>query len=273
MIQIQIPITVIVSVKNEELNLPKCLSLLSNFDEVIVVDSNSTDETPNIVKSFEYKFINFNWNGKFPKKRNWTLENVKLNNDWVLFLDADEFLTKNFINEISEKIIDSKFSGFFIYYNNYFLGKEQKFGLKMRKLALFKKQEGRFEKIDEDSWSNFDMEIHEHPIINGEVGKIKNTIIHNDYKGLEHYIAKHNEYSSWEANRYLNIKNSDNIKLTFRQKVKYKFINSGFLPLIYFIYTYILKFGFLDGKTGYLFAKFKSNYFLQIQTKLIEIKK
>ena len=84
-----IPVTVIVSVKNEELNLPTCLEKLKDFSEVIVVDSMSTDKTPEIVKEFRFQLVNFKWNGKFPKKRNWTLENVNIKNDWVLFLDAD----------------------------------------------------------------------------------------------------------------------------------------------------------------------------------------
>ena len=136
----KIPITVVVSVKNEEINLPSCLNKLNTFDEVIVVDSFSTDKTPKIVKEFGFRLVNFKWDGKFPKKRNWTLEKVNLKNDWVLFLDADEYLTNQFIEEVSAKIKLNKHVGYWIYYNNFFMGKEQKFGLKMRKLALFKKK-------------------------------------------------------------------------------------------------------------------------------------
>lgn len=272
MIKNKIPVSVVVSVKNEELNLPYCLNKLNNFDEVVVVDSSSTDKTPEIVKKFGFKLVDFKWDGKFPKKRNWTLENVNLKNDWILFLDADEYLTDEFINEVSIKISHENYSGYWIYYNNFFLGKEQKFGLKMRKLALFKKDAGRFEYIAEDKWSHLDMEIHEHPIIKGAVGKIKSTIVHNDYKGLEHYISRHNSYSSWEAKRYLSLKKDKAIERTIRQQIKYSLINTGLLPYLYFFGTYILKGGFLDGITGLYFARFKSIYFFQIQSKIKEFK-
>lgn len=268
----KIPITVIVSVKNEEINLPKCLKLLGDFSEVIIVDSNSSDKTPEITKKFGYKLVNFNWNGEFPKKRNWTLENILIKNQWVLFLDADEFVTKAFIKEVAEKIILDEKNGYWIYYNNFFMGKEQKFGLKMRKAALFKKDKGRFEKIEENNWSHLDMEIHEHPIIKGSVGKFKSTILHRDYKGLEHYIARHNAYSSWEAKRFISLKKDKVTKLTLRQKLKYSLIQTGLLPYLYFIGTYIFKGGILDGLSGFYFARFKSNYFFQIQTKIKELK-
>ncbi|GGZ93553.1 glycosyltransferase family 2 protein [Algibacter mikhailovii] len=269
----KIPITVIVSVKNEELNLPYCLEKLHPFSEVIVVDSQSTDRTPTIVKEFDFKLVDFRWNGQFPKKRNWALQNVNIKHNWVLFLDADEFVTESFLDEIQDTINSTKHSGFWIFYNNYFLGKEQKYGLKMRKLALFKKDAGLFEKIEEDSWSHLDMEVHEHPEISGSVGNIKNTIIHKDFKSLEHYISRHNAYSTWEAKRYMFNKVNGFSNLTFRQKLKYNLLSSGMLPLIYFIGTFIFKLGILDGMSGYYFAKYKAHYFFQIQTKIKELNK
>ena len=268
----KIPISVIVSVKNEEINLPKCLGCLEPFSEVIVVDSNSTDKTPQIATSFGSRLVNFSWNGNFPKKRNWTLEQISISNEWVLFLDADEFLTTEFIQEISKAVRSTKYDGFWLNYNNFFMGRELKYGDKMRKLALFKKNKGRYEYIEEDSWSHLDMEVHEHPILHGNVGNIKSPIIHKDYKGLEHYINRHNAYSSWEANRYLTLLKSGFNTLTKRQKLKYKLLESGLLPALYFFGSYILKFGFLDGIQGYRLAKYKANYFFQIQTKIIEIK-
>lgn len=268
-----IPITVIVSVKNEEVNLPFCLKNLKDFSEVIVVDSQSTDKTPEIVKNFGYRLINFKWNGKYPKKRNWTLDNVKLQNTWILFLDADEFITPSFKNEISKKILKGNKNGYWIYYDNYFMGSLQKYGLKMKKLALFKKGFGKYEKIEEDFWTNLDMEVHEHPIIKGGVGVLKNSIIHKDFKNLEHYIERHNAYSTWEAHRFLNYKKHLNSKFNFRQKIKYFLINTGLLPIAYFLLSYIFLFGFLDGVKGFYFAVYKSYYFFQVQTKIKLVKK
>ena len=270
----KINVTVVVSVKNEEINLPKCLKELSDFSEVIVVDSNSTDSTPKIVDSFGFKLINFSWNGKYPKKRNWTLLNVKIKNDWILFLDADEFLTVPFKKELSAKILTKTHCGFWLNYNNFFMGKEIRYGDKMKKLALFKKDAGLYEKIEEDSWSHLDMEIHEHPILNGSVGQIKSPIVHNDYKGLEHYIQRHNSYSTWEAKRFISLSKKNNTtNLNNRQLIKYKLISLGLLPVVYFFASFVLKLGFLDGKYGYRLAKYKSSYFFQVQTKIIELKK
>ncbi len=268
-----IPISVVIPVKNEEKNLPQCLKLLREFSEIIVVDSGSTDKTKDIAKEWGARVVNFDWNGKFPKKRNWVLRNETLKNEWVLFLDADEHPTEEFIEEVSKRVNNEKYNGYWITFINYFMGNQLRHGDQFKKLPLFKVGKGEYEKIEEDSWSHLDMEIHEHPIVDGEVGKIQASIIHNDYRGLEHYIQKHNAYSTWEAKRYLKLKGEGFSKLNSRQKLKYKLLELGLMPSAYFLGSFFLKAGFLDGKTGFNFAMLKANYFRQIQLKTKEFEK
>lgn len=269
---IKIPITVIVSVKNEELNLPSCLEKLNRFEQIIVVDSGSKDNTLVIAAGLGIEILQFAWNGKFPKKRNWALQNANIRNEWVLFLDADEFVTDAFVNEVAIKTQDPNYNGYTIQFENYFMGKKLRYGYGFNKSALFKKSKGAYEKIEEDLWSHLDMEVHEHPIIEGKVGLLKSKVIHKDFKTLEHYIEKHNSYSTWEAKRYLQLKQSENKLLSINQKIKYGLLNTGFLPLIFFVGSYFLKLGFLDGKEGFYLARFKSHYFFQIQCKITSLK-
>jgi glycosyltransferase involved in cell wall biosynthesis len=266
-----IPITIIIPVKNEETNLPNCLRLLTDFDQVMVVDSNSTDGTREIAKKFGAEIHQFQWNGHFPKKRNWALRNLEIKNEWVLFLDADEYVTEAFKLELQQKIKDPDICGFRIGFLNFFMGKQLKYGDPFRKLSLFRVGKGEYEKIDEDHWSQLDMEIHEHPIIDGKIGTIKAPIIHNDYKNLEKYITRHNEYSTWEAKRFLDLNRKGFHNLTSRQMFKYNLIRYGLLPVVYYIGSYIFKLGFLDGKEGFYFHLYKTHYFLQIQNKIKEL--
>lgn len=268
----KIPVSVIIPVKNEEKNLPNCLGLLSDFSEVIVVDSHSTDNTSAIVAEFGYRLIDFSWNGQFPKKRNWVLRNVSLKNDWVLFLDADEFLTQPFIACVRKTIQHTTAAGFWIYYDDHFMGEQLKHGVKMRKLALFKKSKGEYERIDEKAWSKLDMEIHEHPVIDGVVKWLPVKIVHMDYQGVEHYIAKHNAYSTWEARRFIQTGKLKNY-FTFRQRVKYALLDSWLLGIIYFMYAYFIRLGVLDGKAGFLFGLFKMQYFFHIKCKIEELRR
>jgi len=264
----KIPITVILPVKNEALNLPDCLGKLQRFSQIMVIDYGSADATPEIAAQYGAEVRQFNWNGKFPKKRNWTLKNIEIHNEWVLFLDADEFVTEAFVNEVATKTQDAMFNGFTLQFENYFMGKKLRFGYGFKKTALFKRSKGAYEKIEEDLGSHLDMEVHEHPEIEGKIGMINAKVIHKDFKNLEHYIAKHNAYSSWEAKRYLQLKASKNSQLSLNQKIKYGLLNTGLLPIVYFVGAYILKLGFLDGKAGFYLAKYKAHYFFQIQTKI-----
>lgn len=269
----KIPVSVVVPVKNEEKNLPKCLDLLKEFDEVIVVDSNSTDHTPDIVKEYDRQLVTFTWNGQFPKKRNWTLRNVSLKYDWVLFLDADEFVTDSFKQELAKAIQSTDCVGFWIDFTNEFMGKTMKHGAPMRKLPCFKKDAGEYEFIDEKAWSHLDMEIHEHPVLKGKVGELKNPINHCDFRGLTHYIQKHNEYSSWEAKHFLEKANDHKGELTYQQRIKYKLIDSWLCGPLYFLYCYFWKLGFLEGKEGFMFAGFKMQYFFNVKAKITELRK
>jgi glycosyltransferase involved in cell wall biosynthesis len=268
----KIPITVIVSVKNEALNLPSCLDKLMRFNQIIVVDSGSTDDTLSIATAMGAEVLQFVWDGKFPKKRNWALQNTNLLHEWILFLDADEFVTTDFVNEVEIKTQDPNFNGYTIQFENYFMGKKLRYGYGFQKSALFRKSKGAYEKIEEDLWSHLDMEVHEHPIIEGKIGVINAKVIHKDFKTIEHYIAKHNAYSSWEAQRYLQLKETKNSVLSLNQKIKYGLLTTGLLPLVYFIGAYFLKLGFLDGKEGFYLARFKAHYFFQIQTKVDSLK-
>jgi glycosyltransferase involved in cell wall biosynthesis len=174
----KIPVTVVVPVKNEEAGLGRCLERLTRFAEVIVVDSSSTDRTPEIAREYGAKLINFVWNGRYPKKRNWLLLNHTLASEWVLFLDADEFADDAFCDAVDAAVRSNTHNGYWLNYTIYFLGRELRHGVPQRKLALFRTGHGLYERIDEESWSQLDMEIHEHPVIDGTVGEIVARIDH-----------------------------------------------------------------------------------------------
>lgn len=268
-----IPVTVVVPVKNEEKNLPVCLAKLGSFAEILVVDSASTDRTRAIAEAASAKVIDFAWQGGFPKKRNWVLLNYKFTTPWALFLDADEHLTDEFLKEMCARIADEKYDGYWLNYRNHFLGRILKHGVPQRKLALFKVGAGLYEKLDDARWSELDMEVHEHPVLQGSIGEVIAPIEHLDYRGLHHFIDRHNSYSTWEANRYLQLGAvpKDGQRLSRRQIAKYRYIARWWFSFAYFVLTYIVRGGFLDGRAGFVYAVFKACYFLQIREKIAEL--
>ena len=117
----------------------------------------------------------------------------------------------------------------------------------------------------------FDMEVHEHPVIEGTVGEINALVVHRDYRGIEHWIAKHNAYSSWEANRYRALQAGGESAwgmLNPRQQKKYKSLPKWWLAPAYFCLSYFAKRGFLDGRVGFHFAMLKAWYFYTIRLKI-----
>lgn len=293
-------VTVVIPVKDEATNLPVCLGRLEGFGKIVVVDSGSSDATCSLARDTGAEVLVFDWDGQFPKKRNWVLQTYEFTTEWVLFLDADEFVSEAFKAELADILQDTECVGFWLNYERWFLGKQLRHGDEFNKLALFRVGAGAYERIEENQWSALDMEIHEHPVLAGAIGEINAPIEHNEYRGLHHYIAKHNEYASWEAERYLQLigrgeachareradsngtgaashvptldkSESDAWQgLTPRQRAKYRHIAKWWAAPVYFIRGYIFKGGFLDGAAGFHFALGKAIYFYQIRLKIKE---
>jgi len=267
-----LPVTVVVPVRNEERNLPECLSRLGGFAAVVVVDSRSSDRTEEIARATGAAVLQFDWNGGFPKKRNWVLLTHSFKTPWVLFLDADEYVTPTFVAELRRVLPDTVHAGYWVQFANHFLGHELRFGQPMRKLALFRVGSGLYERIDEARWTSLDMEVHEHPVLEGSVGELAAHIEHNDYKGLHAYIARHNDYSSWEASRFRRLADSPEAweRFTPDQRRKYKSLDCWWLAPAYFFHSYFWKQGFRDGFAGFAFSVMKAIYFFQIRLKILE---
>jgi glycosyltransferase involved in cell wall biosynthesis len=268
-----IPVTVVVPVKNEALNLPRCLEQLSRFEHVVVVDSGSTDGTQDISRSHGAEIVQFQWNGRFPKKRNWYLDNHPPKTEWVLFLDADEFISDAFCDEVAAVVGRDNVVGCWLTFHNWFMGRYLRYGDPFSKLALFKHAAGRYERIDEDRWSHLDMEVHEHPMLSGDIGTVLSPIDHDDRRGLDSYLAKHNDYSSWEARRYLALGPPGSeawAALTPRQRSKYQRLERWWFPAAYFVLSWIIKRGFLDGRPGFVLACLKMQYYGHVRLKIRE---
>src|ERR1700691_5203650 len=204
-----IPVSVIVAVRNEARNLPRCLECLRDMGEVYVVDSQSTDNTVEIARSYGAKVVQFHYQGGWPKKRQWAMDTLRLRHDWILLLDADEALTPELTDEIRSAIRDPRYDGYHIALRIYFLGRELRHsGASFRKLALFRRGKGRFEcRLKEQDASMADMEIHEHIVMDeaskGKTIRLKHPLLHHNVESLSHYIRKHDEYSNWEARVWL----------------------------------------------------------------------
>ena len=108
----KVPVSVLIPAKNEESNLPACLESVARADEIFVVDSQSEDRSIEICEEFGAKVVQFHFNGTWPKKKNWSLENLPFRNEWVLIVDCDERITDASWDEIFEKIQAPGFSGY-----------------------------------------------------------------------------------------------------------------------------------------------------------------
>ena len=266
-------LTIAIPVRNEAANLPGCLAAIGSdlASRIVIIDSGSTDDTIAIAQRAGAEVIDFVWNGQFPKKRNWFLQNHAPTTKWVLFLDADEYLTDSFKAElrVALQAEASPTVGYWLSYTVYFLGKQLKGGYPLRKLALFRVGAGEYERIDEQQWSKLDMEVHEHPILKGEVGTLHQKIDHQDFRGVSHYVLKHTEYAAWEAARFLKTTSLD-ARWTWKQRLKYRLMQSVWIGPAYFCGSFLLLGGFRDGARGLAFATLKMAYFTQIYCKIRE---
>ena len=261
---------------NEELNLPHALKSVQGWARrVFVVDSGSTDQTHEIAREHGAEVVDRPWLG-YSRQKNWALENVPFESDWILILDADEAISPELRDEIqtlvSRDVESVEESGFYLNRLFYFLGKPIRHCgyFPSWNLRLFKRGRARYE----------DRSVHEHMIVDGPTGRLKKLMLHEDRRGLEHFIAKHNRYSTLEARELLhgprdNRVSADQLErsLRLRRWLKYKVLPR--LPLAgvwRFLYMYIVRLGFLDGVTGVRFCQLLATYDTFISLKLAELR-
>ncbi len=283
----KVPLSVIIPVKNEEQNIKTCLESVKWADEIFIIDSQSTDKTVEIAREYTDKIYQFDYKGGWPKKKNWALDSLPFENEWVLLLDADERVTPELREEIINAIKDSKnMDGFYINRRFIFLGKWIKHcgWYPSWNLRLFKHKLGRFENLHtEDTINTGDVEIDEHVILDGKAEYFKNDFLHEDYKDIYRFIDRHNKYSSWNAKVYFNFLNKmqdeGTIGASFfgnplRRKrfLKKIWVRTPFRPILRFIWMYFIRLGFLDGRAGFILCKLISLYESMLNAKLYELK-
>lgn len=277
-----LPLSVIVAVRNEAHNLPRCLDALKNCGEVFVVDSHSTDETCEIAAARGAKVVQFDYRGGWPKKRQWALDTLPIAFDWVLLLDADEVMTPALEAEIRDSTTDSTHDGYYIALQMHFLGRQLKHSdASFWKLSLFRRGRARYEcRLKDQDTSMADMEVHEHVVCDGPTAQLANSLMHRNVESLFRYIQKHNEYSNWEAKVGLNRNESGEGELQpafwgtqaqRRRWLRRKFLMLPGFPVLFFIYKYIFRFGVLDGIPGVIYCCLQSIQFMHIKAKIYEL--
>jgi glycosyltransferase involved in cell wall biosynthesis len=268
-------VSVVVMTKNEEHNVEQCLASLMRFDEVFVVDSESTDRTRELAEQGGARVVPFDWNGQYPKKKQWSLENLPFSHDWVLFVDADELVTLELADEIMRLFNRGPtHSGYFVAYDYVFLGRILRHGWRPRKLVLLDRRVSRFLDIDDLEVANFwEVEGHYQPEVRGSVGSLESRMVHNDHDTLYQYFHRHNRYSDWEAHINVRGVGSDPREATLglRSVLKRMLGRIPFRGPFFFIYCYWIRGGFLDGRAGLHYALAKSYYYWQIGLKQREL--
>jgi len=272
-------IDVMIPTFNEEKNLPSALdSVCSWAKNVFVLDSGSNDDTRNIAEAGGARFVHQDWLGH-ARQKNWGLDNLPFESDWILILDADEAVQPELRDALlaiaSHATNDVEQNGFYV--NRYFIF----LGKRIRHCGYYPSWNLRFFKRGKARYE--EREVHEHMVVNGPIGYLAGHLEHYDRRGLEAYIAKHNRYSTLEAAevfRQQQTAGRDQLEARFlgcpverRRWIKqYLYPKLPAKWLFRFCFMYFARLGFLDGLAGLRFSLFLSTYELFISLKLVELK-
>lgn len=274
----RVPVSVIVPIKNEAANLARCLDSVRWADEIFVVDSQSTDDSAQIATEHGARVEQFRFNGTWPKKKNWALENLRFKNDWVFILDADEVLPPEAEKEFAAAIANTgDIAGYWINRRFFFLGRWLRHAYYPNwNLRLFRHSLGRYEKLTEARTDSGDNEVHEHVVVQGQTSRLQCEMDHYAFPSIDVFIEKHNRYSNWEACVAAEGKNNGLLAhehAHLKRSLKRFARRLPFRPLLRFLYIYLWQKGFLDGREGYYFARLHATYEFLIVAKTYEYRK
>jgi glycosyltransferase involved in cell wall biosynthesis len=267
-------VSVLILTKNEEKDLPGCLASIAWSDDIHVYDSVSTDKTVEIAENFGAQVTSRpfdNW----ASHQNWGLQNIKFKHEWVFYIDADERMTPELMDEVQNAVnLAGDNVAFRIqrrdFYLDTWLKHVQTSPFYMR---LFKYNKMRYERM-----------VNPISIADGSVGQLKSYLDHFPFsKGISHWIERHNSYSSFEAAQIIeNRKNQAAFSIVKAMTAKdfheRRFHQKEFFyrlpmrPLVKFLILYVIKRGFLDGKAGLSYAILQSiyEYFIVLKTKELQ---
>lgn len=275
----KVPVSILIPTKNEAVNLPRCLASVAWADEVWIVDSQSTDGSPAIAEATGAQVVQFDFNGTWPKKKNWALEHLPFGHEWVFILDADEVLPPDTEAEIRAIVEDPAhpMDGYWINRRFMFMGKWLKHAYYPNwNLRLFRHARGRYEKITDAPTASGDNEVHEHVIVKGATGRLRSEMDHYAFPSVEVFVEKHNRYSNWEARVAVSGRLEGNAlqhgRVGWRRRFKAWSQRLPFRPWLRFAYVYFWQRGFLDGREGYYFARLHGVYELLAVAKTHELR-
>lgn len=262
----KVPLSVIVPVKNEAANLPRALPSVRWAGEIWVVDSQSTDGTAAIAEAHGARVAQFHFNGTWPKKKNWALENLPLAHPWVFVLDADEVLPPEAEQELRAIVADPAhpIDGYWINRRFLFMGQWLRHAYYPNwNLRLFRHALGRYEQLTREPTGSGDNEVHEHVVVRGRTARLRCEMEHYAFPSIEVFVEKHNRYSNWEARVAVAESQESSLQLPAadrRRRLKRWARRLPFRPLLRFGYVYFWQRGFLDGWAGFYFARLHAMY-------------
>jgi glycosyltransferase involved in cell wall biosynthesis len=269
----RIPISVIILTKNEEQNIGDTLGHLGEFSEIIVIDSGSTDDTVAVATRAGVRVVQFQWDGHHPKKKQWALDHAGAVNEWVLLLDADEYPTEELVDELRNLVRDpsSPVVAYDISLRYRFAGQFLTHGHVVSKRSLLRPSRCRFPEVpDLEAPGIREVEGHYQPVANGQVDRLRARLVHDDRDPVASWFDRHNRYSDWEA--YLRRRPEQRHEIAKRRNPKGRLFDAvPGKPLVFFLYSYVLRGGFLDGRAGFDYAFALTAYYWQIGVKTNEL--
>lgn len=275
-----LPVSAIIMTYNEEANINDCLeSLFTWVSDIIIIDSYSTDNTLEIASRFTNRIFQNPWKN-YSSQYIWAMENTCIQNEWVLRIDADERWTEKGFHELSEIIKKDEFDGVYVKMKMFFMHRWMKYGdfYPNYFLRVYKKSKGQIE----NRWMD------EHINVEGHTTISNIDVIEYNYDrqfNISGWITKHNHYATREAVEFLMAKyalsKSDTIanlsgnkterKRWIKENIYYR-IPLFTRPFLYFLYRYIIKRGFLDGKEGFVFLVLQAFWYrFLVDTKIYQI--
>jgi len=268
-----VSVSIFIQTLNEEANLPGCLDSVSWSDDIVVLDSFSTDRTEAICRERGCSFHQRKYDGRGPHQ-NWAMEHIPWKHRWVFYLDADERMTPELRAEIEAIARDDgeRRVAFYCGRRNMFMGKWIRHAMPPGNIMrFFRPPKIRFERLANPT-----------PIIDGPHGYLKNHFIHYNFsKGLAEWFERHNRYSTYEAVETLKALRERPVRpadffardrMTRRLALKNLSFRLPARPALKFLYMAFVQGGVLDGRAGITYCRLQAMYERQIVLKVMELR-